>query len=95
LADVKIIVVDGETLYGDYVVPPGLAAVIDWAFPSRSIEGAPGSIMGPTATGRTHELTITAVALLGVDLPGVSTLAGPDGCARHVRRRGRAGAGSR
>jgi hypothetical protein len=66
--------VEGETLYGDYLVPPGLAAVIDWAFPSRSIEGAPGSIMGPTATGRTHELVITAVALLGVDLPGVSTL---------------------
>lgn len=66
--------VDGETLYGDFLVPPGLAAVIDWAFPARSIEGAPGSVMGPTATGRTHELVITAVALLGVDLPGVSTL---------------------
>lgn len=66
--------VDGETLYGDYLVPPALAAVIDWAYPSRSIEGAPGSVFGPTATGRTHELIITAVALLGVDLPGVSTL---------------------
>jgi len=66
--------VDGETLYGDFLVPPGLAAVIDWAYPARSIEGAPGSVYGPTATGRTHELLITAVALLGVDLPGVSTL---------------------
>jgi hypothetical protein len=66
--------VDGQTLYGDFLVPPGLAAVIDWAYPSRSIEGAPGSLYGPTATGKTHELIITAVALLGVDLPGVSTL---------------------
>jgi hypothetical protein len=71
---VENMVVDGETLYGDYVIPPGLAAVVDWAFPSRSVEGAPASVMGPTATGRTHELVITAVALLGVDLPGVSTL---------------------
>jgi hypothetical protein len=67
-------VVEGETLYGDYLVPPGLAAVIDWSFPSRSVEAITGSMMGPTATGRTHELVITAVALLGVDLPGVSTL---------------------
>jgi hypothetical protein len=71
---VENLVVDGETLYGDFLVPPGLAAVIDWAYPARSIEGAPGSVMGPTATGKTHELVITAVALLGVDLPGVSTL---------------------
>jgi hypothetical protein len=71
---VENLTVDGETLYGDFLVPPGLAAVIDWAYPARSIEGAPGSVMGPTATGRTHELVITAVALLGVDLPGVSTL---------------------
>jgi hypothetical protein len=66
--------VEGETLYGDYLVPPGLAAVIDWSFPSRSVEAITGSMMGPTATGRTHELVITVVALLGVDLPGVSTL---------------------
>lgn len=66
--------VDGQTLYGDFLVPPGLAAVIDWAYPARSVEGAPASVMGPTATGKTHELIITAVALLGVDLPGVSTL---------------------
>jgi hypothetical protein len=71
---VENLTVDGETLYGDFLVPPGLAAVIDWAYPARSIEGAPGSVLGPTATGRTHELVITAVALLGVDLPGVSTL---------------------
>jgi hypothetical protein len=71
---IENMVVEGETLYGDYVVPPGLAAVIDWSFPSRSVEAITGSMMGPTATGRTHELVITAVALLGVDLPGVSTL---------------------
>jgi hypothetical protein len=71
---IENMVVEGETLYGDYVVPPGLAAVIDWSFPSRSVEAVTGSMMGPTATGRTHELVITAVALLGVDLPGVSTL---------------------
>jgi hypothetical protein len=68
------LVVEGQTLYADYVVPPGLAAVIDWSFPGRSVEAITGSMLGPTATGRTHELIVTAVALLGVDLPGVSTL---------------------
>lgn len=62
---------DGQTLYGDLMVPAWLAESIEWAYPSRSIEGGQG---WQSPTGKTHELVITAVALLGVDLPGVSTL---------------------
>lgn len=61
----------GTTLVGDLVVPEWLAESIEWAYPARSIEGAIGL---STATGKTHELVVTAVALLGVELPGVSTL---------------------
>lgn len=62
---------DGQTILGDLKVPGWLADSIEWAYPARSIEGPLG---WTTATGKTHELVITAVALLGVDLPGVSTL---------------------
>jgi hypothetical protein len=62
---------DGQTLFADLEVPDWLAATVDWAYPSRSIEGAQAV---QTTTGNRHDLVITAVALLGVDLPGVSTL---------------------
>jgi hypothetical protein len=61
----------GTTLIGDLKVPAWLADSIEWAYPARSIEGSVGH---QTPTGKTHELVITAVALLGVELPGVSTL---------------------
>lgn len=62
---------DGQTITGDLVVPRWLADTIDWAYPARSIEG---DLAVKSATGRTHSLVIRAVALLGVDLPGVATL---------------------
>lgn len=62
---------DGQTLLGDFMVPSWLAETIEWAYPSRSIEGCQ-SWRSPT--GKAHDLVITAVALLGVDLPGVATL---------------------
>jgi hypothetical protein len=62
---------DAQTIVGDLKVPAWLADSIEWAYPARSIEGSLGV---QTATGKTHELIVTAVALLGVELPGVSTL---------------------
>lgn len=61
-----------QTLVGDYVMPDWLDGIVDWAYPSRSIEGPPRGWV--SATGRAHDLVITAVALLGVDMPGVQTL---------------------
>jgi hypothetical protein len=63
---------NGQTLVGDFHGPKAVADAMQWAYPSLSIEGtAPGWI---SATGRAHELVITAVALLGVHWPGVTTL---------------------
>jgi hypothetical protein len=62
---------DGQWLLGDLVIPKWLDDVADWAYPSRSVEGGQGVT---TATGQKHDLVITAVALLGVDAPGISTL---------------------
>lgn len=63
---------DGQELLADMHVPDFIAASLSWAYPSLSIEGTyPG---WTSATGRSHELVITAVALLGVHWPGVSTL---------------------
>jgi hypothetical protein len=62
---------NGQEVLADVVIPKWLDDIADWAYPNRSIEGASGVT---TATGRNHDLVITAVALLGVDLPGISTL---------------------
>lgn len=64
---------NNQTIYGDYVgVPVWLAELMPTAYPARSIEGAfdyaPGEDKPP------HALLITAVSLLGVVAPGVSTL---------------------
>lgn len=64
---------NNQTIYGDYVgVPIWLAELMPTAYPARSIEGAfdyaPGEDKPP------HALLITAVSLLGVVAPGVSTL---------------------
>lgn len=61
----------GETLVGDLVVPRWLADTMEWAWPARSIEAAFGV---STATGGSHEMVCTALALLGVELPAVTTL---------------------
>lgn len=62
-----------QTLYGDLVgIPRWLAEVLPSAYPSRSIEGGANV---KTVTGHEHLLVITHLALLGVELPGITTLA--------------------
>jgi hypothetical protein len=63
---------DGQELLADFVGPKAVADAMHWAYPSLSIEGTPPG--WTSATGRSHELVITAVALLGVHWPGVTTL---------------------
>lgn len=61
-----------QTIYGDYVgMPEWLAKVLPIAYPSRSIEGWPDV---ETNTGHSYRAVISAVSLLGVQWPGVSTL---------------------
>jgi hypothetical protein len=62
-----------QTLYGDYVgVPLWLAELMPSAYPARSIEGAFDAQVAEDKPP--HALLITAVSLLGVVAPGVSTL---------------------
>jgi hypothetical protein len=66
---------DRQVLLGDLVgVPTWLADLVDGtaAFPSRSVEG---TFNLETATGTRHRFALTAVSLLGVTAPAVSTLA--------------------
>lgn len=64
---------DGNTIAGDYRgVPAWLASVMASAYPDRSIEGVRD---WPCQIGHTHQLVIHAVALLGVAMPGIGTLA--------------------
>lgn len=77
---------NGQTLVADIAgVPKWLADVMPTAYPSRSIEGYWDVT---TATGHKHQFVVTAVSLLGVELPAVETLEdltvllsaeGPDG----------------
>lgn len=62
-----------QTIYGDYVgVPAWLAEIMPAAYPARSIEGAFDAQVAEDKPP--HALLITAVSLLGVVAPGVSTL---------------------
>jgi hypothetical protein len=64
---------NGQTIYGDFTgVPAWLATILPVAYPSRSIEG---NFNVTTVTGNKYQLVITAVALLGITMPGVTTLA--------------------
>jgi hypothetical protein len=63
---------NGQELLADFVGPQAVADAMHWAYPSLSIEGMPRGWTSPT--GRSHELAITAVALLGVHWPGITTL---------------------
>ncbi len=64
---------EGMTLVCDLAgVPSWLADVMASAWPSRSIEGRRNVT---SETGKAHGLVIDAVALLGVELPAISTLA--------------------
>lgn len=63
---------DGQTLIGDYVNVPGwLAEGMQSSYPGRSIEGGFGF---DAPSGRSYEFVISAVALLGVTWPGVTSL---------------------
>lgn len=63
---------NGQTLYGDYIgVPKWLADILPAVYPSRSVEA---NVKVETPTGRRYSMVMTAMALLGVQLPGVSTL---------------------
>lgn len=77
---------NGMTLIGDYAGMPAWLAdqtsdgdsVLASALPDRSIEGEFDFRCG---LGHTHPFVVLAVALLGVDMPGVSTLASLQGIA--------------
>lgn len=63
---------EGNLLVGDLTgVPKWLAEILPTAYPSRSIEGF---FEVSTNTGKTHQLVVASVALLGEELPGVQTL---------------------
>jgi 2'-5' RNA ligase len=61
----------GHTLVADQVTLPWLDGVQAAAYPDRSVEG---NYRHKCGLGHTHPFVITAVALLGVTPPGVSTL---------------------
>lgn len=64
---------DGQTLLGDwYGLPAWLAAIMETAYPARSIEG--GSWKNE-ANGKEYGYCLTAVSLLGVCGPGCTSLA--------------------
>jgi hypothetical protein len=63
----------GHTLIGDFYGLPGwLAAILETAYPARSIEG--GNWKNP-ANQKEYDMCLTAVALLGVAGPGCTSLA--------------------
>jgi hypothetical protein len=66
------VVDNGQTLVGDFHGPKAVADAMEWAYLNLSIEGPPPG--WTSATGRSYGLVISAVALLGVHWPGVSTL---------------------
>jgi hypothetical protein len=63
---------DGATVSGDYAgVPSWLADVMASAYPDRSVEAVRNFVC---QVGHVHQMVVTAVALLGVEAPGVGTL---------------------
>lgn len=64
----------GDVLIADFEgVPKALAAVIRNAYPQRSVEG--WTNFTDPASGWTYRFVLTAVALLGAEIPGVGGLA--------------------
>lgn len=63
--------VAGNTMFADLHVPAVVAEGMEWAWPSRSIEGVHN---WTTATGHTHDFVATGLLLLGPSWPGVTTL---------------------
>jgi len=70
--DNLVVAEGGQELLADAHVPQWIADAMEWAYPTLSIEGTPPG--WTSSTGRQHDLVITAVALLGVEWPGVTTL---------------------
>lgn len=63
---------DGHTLVGDwYGLPAWLAAILESAYPARSLEG--GSWQNP-ANNKNYDFKIDAVSLLGVVGPGCTSM---------------------
>ncbi len=63
---------NGQTIYGDYVgTPAWLANILPIAFPNRSIEAV---FDVNTVTGKSYQMVIYDVSLLGVRWPGVAVL---------------------
>ena len=63
---------DGNTVVGDYRgMPAWLGDILPSAYPDRSIEA---TRQFRCQIGHTHQMVITAVALLGVTAPGIGTL---------------------
>ena len=63
---------DRQSILADAInVPLWLAQIMPSAYPSRSFEGKQGHT---TNAGKSYRLVITAVALLGVELPGIGSL---------------------
>jgi Mu-like prophage I protein len=61
-----------QTIYADYTgMPAWLASILPVAYPNRSIEARPDV---KTVTGKSYQMVITAVSLLGVRWPGCSVL---------------------
>lgn len=64
----------GDVLVGDFAdVPRTVAALMPKAWPQRSVEGWTG--FTDPGSGRTFRFVLTAVALLGAEMAGVSGLA--------------------
>lgn len=62
----------GKTLVGDFSgMPAALDQIMANAYPDRSVEGSYNVLC---AAGHHHKFVLTAVALLGVTPPGISTL---------------------
>lgn len=63
---------ESMSLVGDQIyVPDWLAAIMPSAYPNRSFEGYQGY---ESNAGKFYSLVITAVSLLGVEFPGISSL---------------------
>lgn len=63
---------EGNALVADLVgVPKWLAEILPIAYPNRSVEAYYDV---KTSTGKTHDMIVTSVAVLGTELPAVQTL---------------------
>lgn len=60
-----------QTLVGDFVVPEWIGELMPIAWPSRSLEAARGV---ETVTGHKWNVVLTSVKLLGIMLPGITTI---------------------